>query len=240
MNSIMWKWLIILSATGVLTIGCKSPDQAKVLSNEGFMKQFAAPAAVDKITTNAPAGPKLIAPGMVLTVTVAEDASLNRQYPVPPAGILDVPGAGRLKVIGLTVEELAEKIKQALEKDFFQKATVTVNLDAVPMAPEGSVSGAGTGVSGGVVYLLGNIGRPGPLLLPSSEVFTLTKAIIAAGGLTTFGNGAKVRIVRYDSNGKKFETRVNVDKIMKQGLFEKDVPLQNGDWIIVPEKWINF
>jgi polysaccharide export outer membrane protein len=234
----MWKWLLILSVSGTLTIGCKSPDQAKVLSNEGFMKQFSASVAADTTITNAPAGPKLIAPGMVLTISVVEDASLNRQYPVPPSGVIDVPAAGRMKVIGLTVEELAEKIKQPLERDFFQKATVTVSLDAVPIAPTGSASDAG--VSGGVVYLLGNIGRPGPLLLPGNEVFTLTKAIVAAGGLTTFGNGGKVRIVRYDSNGKKYETRVNVDNIMKQGLFEKDVPLQNGDWIIVPEKWINF
>jgi protein involved in polysaccharide export with SLBB domain len=71
-------------------------------------------------------------------------------------------------------------------------------------------------------------------------VFTLTKVILAAGGIATFGDGSKVRVLRYDANGKKFETRVNVDRIMKNGDFEKDIVIQNGDWIIVPEKWINF
>lgn len=238
----MLKWFIMLSAVGVLTIGCQTGNQTSILSNQEFVRRFAAPVAPETTTnttdavTNAP--PRLIGPGMFVTVTVAEEPSLNRQYPVPPSGIIEMAGAGRIKVVGLTAEELVTKIKEPLERDFFQKATVTVNVDAVPTAPSGTGGPAKGG--GGVVYVLGNVGRPGPLMLPQDEAFTLTKVIIAAGGLSTFGNGAKVRILRYDSNGKKFETRVNVERIMKLGEFEKDIPIQNGDWIIVPEKWINF
>ena len=88
--------------------------------------------------------------------------------------------------------------------------------------------------------MLGAVNRPGPLLLPKDERFTVTKAIIAAGGLSMFGNGAKVQLIRYDEAGKKYKTFINVDRIMKRGEFEKDVPLQNGDWIIVAEKLVNF
>ncbi len=239
----MLKWFFMLGVVGVLTIGCKSADQTSVLSNTAFVRHFATP----EVTTNVTAGatnevvnttPSLIAPGMFLTVTVAEEPNMNRQYPVPPTGMIDVLGVGRIKVTGLTAEELALKIKQPLERDFLQKATVTVNIDVAPTTATGQV--AATTGGGGVVYVLGNVGRPGPLMLPRDEVFTLTKVIVAAGGFSTFGNGAKVRVLRYDSNGKKFETRVNVDAIMKRGEFEKDIPIQNGDWIIVPEKWINF
>jgi polysaccharide export outer membrane protein len=198
------------------------------------------------------ATPRLVAPGMLLTVTVAEDPNLNRQYMVPPSGIVELLGVGRLKVTGLTPDELAKKIKDPLERDYLQKATVAVSLESAMGAASPIPGGAGPvvaatgsspslgGAGGGVVYVLGNIGRPGPLMLPRDEVFTLTKVILAAGGIATFGDGSKVRVLRYDANGKKFETRVNVNRIMKNGDFEKDIVIQNGDWIIVPEKWINF
>ena len=228
----------------LLAAGCQSGTTSIVLSNQEFVRKFSTPPAAAVGTNEAPqeaVGPALIAPGMLIQVVVAEDASWNRQYMVPVSGNVDILGMGRTMVTGLTPDELAKKIKMSLERDFLQKATVTVTIEAAPAgaaAPPGAVNVGGGG--GGVVYVLGNVGRPGPLMLPRDQVFTLTKVIIAAGGISTFGNGAQVRILRYDSSGKKFETRVNVDRIMKRGEFEKDIPIENGDWIIVPEKWINF
>ena len=92
----------------------------------------------------------------------------------------------------------------------------------------------------GGVPVIGNVNRPGPLLLPKDERFTVTKAIIAAGNFATFANGGKVQLIRYNEAGKKYITYVDVDRIMKRGEFEKDISVQNGDWIIVPEKLINF
>ena len=113
---------------------------------------------------------------------------------------------------------------------------MTVTIDAVP-----TVAGrAAVGGGGGVVYVLGAINKPGPLMLPQNEVFTITKVIIAAGGFNSFAKGSKVRLVRYDTNGKRYETFVNVGRIMKEGELEKDVAVQGGDWIIVPEKLFSF
>lgn len=230
-------------ALALLVCGCRSssPD-SKVLSNAEFVKKFSAPPAETTAPTNpTPAeasGPRLIAPGTVFTVMVAEDpAHWNRQYKVAPNGMVEILGVGRMVVSGLTPEELAKKIKEPLERDYLQKATVSVIIESMPTSAPPAEKPA---VGGGVVYVLGNVGRPGPLMLPKNEVFTLTKVIIAAGGIAMFGNGAKVRVLRYDSDGKKYETIVNVERIMKRGEFEKDIPIQNGDWIIVPEKWINF
>lgn len=184
--------------------------------------------------TNAPAGTnitsRIIRTGTTISITVDEDRSLSRTYTVPGSGAIEYQPLGRIMVEGLTPEEVAQTIKQALERDYFQKATVNVSIEAM----------AGGGGGGGVIYVLGAVNRPGPLLLPKDERFTVTKAIIAAGGLSMFGNGAKVQLIRYDEAGKKYKTFINVDRIMKRGEFEKDVPLQNGDWIIVAEKLVNF
>jgi len=214
-------------------IGCSSGN-VTYLTPAQFVKRFAiqTPSLTD---TNAPdlnLKTRLIAPGMQIHVSVAQDHSLDKDYIVPPSGTLDIQPVGRMSCMGLTTAELAQKIRAILERDYFQTATVDVTIEALP----GS-SGAG---GEGVVYVIGNVNRPGPLLLPKDQSFTVTKVVIAAGNFAAFANGSKVRLIRYDDNGRKFETDVDVDKIMKYGDFDKDVPVQNGDWVIVPEKMFSF
>jgi len=178
--------------------------------------------------------PNVISPGMLISVSVGEDSSLNRAYTVPPGCGVEFAAVGRIRVCGLTTEEVAAKVKAALERDFFQKATVEVIIESV-VSPERP--GA---VDPGIIYILGAVGRPGPMRLPAVEAFTVTKAIIAAGGFSLFANGGSVKIVRYCEDGRKYETFINVAGIMKNGEFEKDIPLRANDWVIVPQKAFSF
>jgi len=220
----------------LLTAGCQSNQSVQVLSPEKFVAATSG-GAYSTVDTNATTGtnakPHVIVPGITISISVDEDHSLNRAYLVPISGAVDYPPLGRIAVEGLTTDEVAQKIREGLEKDYFQKATVTVAI-------ESALAGGGGGAAGGVVYVIGNVNRPGPLLLPKDERFTVTKTIIAAGNFATFANGGKVQLIRYDKAGKKFITYINVDRIMKRGEFETDIQVQDGDWIIVPEKLINF
>src|SRR5437870_790866 len=60
---------------------------------------------------------RVIAPGMQISVYVAEDASLNRTYPVPLTCGVDIAGAGQIRVCGLTTSGLAAKLKTIMERD---------------------------------------------------------------------------------------------------------------------------
>jgi polysaccharide export outer membrane protein len=226
-----WVFLLLLA----IGSGCATA-KPKVLSREAFLKHFnqAQPAAATTNAADAATKPRLITPGTQLTVSVAEDRSLNRQIVVPPSGVVEFAGVGRLSVTGLTTDELAQKIREPLERDFFKKATVEVMIESTPTLP--------TTVAAGTITVMGSVGRPGPMLLPAgqTEPFTVLKAVLAAGGLGQFADGANVRLLRYDSKGQKIETRVNVTRIMKLGEYERDVPLQDGDWVVVPEKWVSF
>lgn len=94
--------------------------------------------------------------------------------------------------------------------------------------------------SRGQVYLLGEVGKPGPINLPLSQNVTLAKTILASGGLGKFANDSKVKIIRTAPNGTKQTLYVDVGRILKTGAFEDDVPLEDGDVIIVPEKLLSF
>jgi polysaccharide export outer membrane protein len=229
------RWISTLAALCLLLVGCQSNQSVQVLSPEKFVAATSG-AAYSSADTNATVGtnakPHVIVPGISISISVDEDHSLNRSYLIPISGAIDYPPLGRITMEGLTTDEVAQKIREGLEKDYFQKATVTVAIESALVG--------GGGAAGGVVYVIGNVNRPGPLLLPKDERFTVTKTIIAAGSFATFANGAKVKLIRYDKAGKKFVTYIDVDRIMKRGEFEKDIQVQDGDWIYVPEKLINF
>lgn len=92
----------------------------------------------------------------------------------------------------------------------------------------------------GQVYLLGEVARPGAIALPLDQENTLARLILSSGGLGKFANESKIRILRSAPDGSRQTLYVDVGRIIKTGIFDEDVPLQNGDVIIVPEKILSF
>jgi protein involved in polysaccharide export with SLBB domain len=86
------------------------------------------------------------------------------------------------------------------------------------------------------VYLLGEVNKPGVVALSPGPSATVTRLILDQGGMTQFANPGKVQIQRAAPDGSKKTMLVDVGRILKQGSFEEDVPLQDADVVIVPEK----
>jgi polysaccharide biosynthesis/export protein len=86
------------------------------------------------------------------------------------------------------------------------------------------------------VYLLGEVNTPGAVSLSPGPSATVARLILAQGGTTQYANPSKVQVQRTAPDGAKRTMYVDVGRILKQGLFEEDVPLQDGDVVIVPEK----
>jgi len=86
------------------------------------------------------------------------------------------------------------------------------------------------------VYLLGEVKQPGAVSLSPGPNATVARLILDHGGMTQFANAGKVEIQRTAPDGSKKSMRVDVARILKKGSFEEDVPLQDGDVVIVPEK----
>ena len=86
------------------------------------------------------------------------------------------------------------------------------------------------------VYLLGEVNRPGAVGLSPGPNATVARLLLDQGGITQFGNAGKVEIQRTAPDGSKKTLQVDVGHILKAGNFEDDVPLQDGDVVIVPEK----
>ena len=69
-----------------------------------------------------------------------------------------------------------------------------------------------------------------------SKDLTAMDAIILAGNFTEFASKNGVKIIRY-VDGKRRAIKVPAEYIMKTGNRSKDVFLEDGDTIVVPESW---
>jgi protein involved in polysaccharide export with SLBB domain len=165
-----------------------------------------------------------------LSYRVVEERKPPVSLVVVDSSEVEVPLLGRIKAEGKTCKELANDIRKPLEKEYFYKATVIISLDMVSMRSRGRV------------YISGFVHTQGPMEIPFDETFTLSKAILRAGGIAQFGNGHKVKLMRKKEGGNgEMETMViDVESILEKGRGERDIELKPDDSILVPRKIINF
>jgi len=163
-----------------------------------------------------------------LSYRVVEERRVPVGLTVADSGEVEVPLIGRVKASGRTCKELALAIKPMLEREYFYKATVIIGLDAVSIKSRGRV------------YLSGQVRQQGPIEIPPDEHFTLSRAILKAGGLADFANKKKIKLIRKNADGSAQTTIVDLEAITVRGQLDKDPEIMPGDTIIVPEKFVNF
>jgi polysaccharide biosynthesis/export protein len=172
-----------------------------------------------------------LGPGDQLSFRVIEDEDPPQKLTVTATGEMEVPYIGRVHAAGKTCKAVANELKPALEKEYYRQATVILGLDV--LGPKG-------GVSKGKVYLTGQVRTQGPLDIPADEVFTLSKAILKAGGFAEYANKRKVRVTRKTKNGGTEVKTVDLVDVIEKGKTAADITLEPDDVIFIPERLINF
>lgn len=169
-----------------------------------------------------------LAIGDRLSFRIIEDQDEPRPLFVTDSGDMEVPYIGRFPAENKTCKQLAAELKTALEREYYYQATVILAVDAMVKTR-------------GKVYLVGPVRIPGPVEMPSDETLTLSKAILRAGGFTDFADRRHVQVTRKGADaGKKQTFVVDVGQIFDKGKIERDVDLEPGDLIYVPERTIRF
>jgi polysaccharide export outer membrane protein len=166
--------------------------------------------------------------GDLISFRVIEDRDPTRVLSVLGSGHIIFPYIGKLQAKGKTCRQVALEVKKLLEVDYYYKATVLITPYQNP-------------ADYGKLYVVGKVGRPGPIELPPNEHYTASKAILAAGGFQKFAN-KKVRLIRRIGPDPKDREEIVVDvgAVLEKGQLEKDREVLPGDMIIVRQKLINF
>ena len=85
------------------------------------------------------------------------------------------------------------------------------------------------------VFVFGRVTQPGALKFKISEKVTLLSAIAQAGGLAEGAKQSAVVITRKDKSGKEEKIHVNLKDVISGK--RKDIALQEGDVVFVPESF---
>jgi polysaccharide export outer membrane protein len=175
--------------------------------------------------TSAPAMPSAAASGVnsetyvigpqdVVSVSVWKEADLSGSLPVRPDGKISMPLLHDVQAAGFTPMELAADISSKLKR-FVQDPQVSVVV---------------TAINSQRIFILGEVGHPGPL--PLNAGMTALQAIATAGGVTPFANQKKIYILRSE-NGAPQKLPFNYKKAIK-GDERQNIALKSGDTIVVP------
>lgn len=169
-----------------------------------------------------------LGPGDRITYRVIEDQDEPRALTITDSGDLEVPYLGLVHAAGRTSFELAKEVKVQLEQKLYYQATVII---AVELVNKARVTGK--------VYVTGQVRNKGGYEIPAGETFTVSKAILNAGGFSDFSDQRHVRLIRKTPQGNRTFT-INVLNVWEKSNLEEDLVIQPNDLIVVPARLVNY
>jgi polysaccharide export outer membrane protein len=160
--------------------------------------------------------------GDKLSVKFVYQPELNEaSLVVRPDGFISLQMIDDIHVEGLTVSELKKQLEKAYEEILLNPLISVSVLEFV--APR--------------VYIGGQIAKPGRYDLRDGQ--TLVQVIFLAGGFTSDANRKMIVHARPDGKGDWQIQTANVMQIINQKGEQKDLLLEDGDYIFIPESKIS-
>jgi polysaccharide export outer membrane protein len=153
--------------------------------------------------------------GDKLRIEVYKDTQLSQSLQIRPDGKITLPLAGDIPAAGRTSVELRDAIAAALD-EYIAKPVVTVIVTET--APQ-------------LVYVTGEVNKPGALALVNGQM-TILQAIAMAGGFTDFAKKGDVRILRKGPSGVQ-TLRFNYKDALDDENRREPLQLLPGDTVIV-------
>jgi protein involved in polysaccharide export with SLBB domain len=138
-----------------------------------------------------------------------------------------LPVLGPVELGGYSLEKATEILAALYKPYYISQPIVRLQFEE---------DGSGMSSPWGSVTVLGRVRKPGRVNLPPTKDMTVSGAIQGADGFDTSANLTTVRITRIGPDGSKTKLTVNLNRIGEDGDAGRDVRLQAGDVIFVPER----
>ncbi len=172
------------------------------------------------------AGPSVLvksykmAVGDQLQINVWKNPELSLGEPIRPDGKISVPLVGDVMAVGLTPEELAEKIEAKLA-NYVKAPNVTIILTSL----QGHAFLSRIRVTGSVTQNISMTYHQG---------MTVLDAILEAGSVTIYADANNTKLHRRTKKGS-VAYDIHLKNILEKGNMRTNITLMPGDVITVPE-----
>lgn len=159
----------------------------------------------------------VLGPGDEVIIDIWGNSEASIRNKISPEGHIIIPQVGKVQLGGLSVKEATGKLKSSLGRIYSSLRTGGSSM-SVSLGNVRTIQ----------VNVLGEVKTPGTYRL--SSFTTLFNALYSAGGVTELGSLRSVRVVR----GGDVFAEVDVYQYLFDGKLDLNVPLKEGDVIIVP------
>lgn len=127
-----------------------------------------------------------------------------------------------INATGKSVEQIRTELETRLKESYYKEATVEMSLTEKTLVR-------------GQVLFQGEVGRSSLDLSPDNPK-TLSEALLLVS-VTPYAKTDEVKVFR---KGLKDPIIINVKRIWEKNEFEEDIILQDGDRVVVGQKWFNI
>lgn len=177
--------------------------------------------------------------GASITIEVTGETALSRSYYVPPTGFVHYPYVNRLRVQGLTMDELKAHLERELAV-YLKRPEVLIHVNPHPhYGQAGTAQGFFQNNQGSDIVVMGMTRLP----IYSTRAFTGRETLVNVLGtadLPPTAEWRQIRVIRRDPKDPLRKSRVVVcdlwDYFAKADV-RQDIPLAPGDVIFVPQRW---
>jgi polysaccharide export outer membrane protein len=209
----MTKIVFVFAAT-LAVLSCPNGLLAQTPAAAAAAAPNVAPVADVQSKTAVPPG-YVIGADDVLQLVFWREKDMSAEVTVRPDGMISVPLVNEISAVGLTPDQLRERIMSEARR-YTQDPTVTVVVKQINSRR---------------VFITGQVTKPGPY--PLTGPMTVLQLIATAGGLQDFADAKNIRIMRTE-NGQPASYRFDYKSVMQGKNLQQNIELKPGDTLVVP------
>ena len=158
-----------------------------------------------------------LGPADVIEVDVVRHPEVSGQFIINQDGRIQYNFVGDVEIAGLTKAQAVDKLKE--------------KLSTYVISPEMTMKIVG--YNSKVVYVIGEVGRPGKIYMKGDEI-TVREALIQAGLPTLSAKSSHTLLLTPSETGKAKTRKVNAYDLLYKGDLKENLVMKSGDTLYVP------
>ena len=166
-------------------------------------------------------GPYTLGRDDVIRIDVRSQPEFSGVFPIGFDGRIQYNYIGDIPLAGLTKYEVQQVIEKLLAP-YVRVPSVNVRIVAY---------------NSKVVYVIGEVGRPGKFVM-RGDAIKLREAILAAGLPTRSAALGRVHVIKPDLTDPRVRV-INIKRILYKGKLQDDVDLFPGEIVVVPSTFLS-
>lgn len=162
-----------------------------------------------------------LGPTDVIQVNVMRHPEVSGDYFINQEGKIQYEFVGDIQITGKTKDEAAKLIAEKLS-EYIISPEVSVKI---------------TGYNSKVVYVVGEVGRPGKIFM-RGDTISIREALMQAGLPQLTGVTRKSRLITPSESGKADIRKVDVYALLYEGDLRENLEMKPGDVIYIPATFL--